>query len=254
MSEISKEVTIYTDGGAEPNPGPGGFGVVLIYGDRRLELSGGFQKTTNNRMEVFAAIKGLQTLKQPCKVKLYSDSKYLVEAMTKGWVLAWERRKWHRHRNKQVVNADLWEILLALCQTHEVYFEWIKGHAGHKENERCDVLSMQFLQMKNLEIDEVYEASQKMKSSKFLPDIPSNDTASLAHRSGKKKVTVEGQSCPKCKTPVVKRTPRRRQPRSGHEYYYEYYLYCPKCKTMYMPEEAKRSFERVSTVLPPSQD
>jgi ribonuclease HI len=156
MSENRKDVTIYADGGAEPNPGPGGYGVILIYGNNRRELVGGFRKTTNNRMEITAAIKGLQALKQSCKVKLYSDSKYVVESMANGWVLAWERNNWHR-RKTPVPNADLWALLLTLCQTHEVHFEWIKGHAGHPENERCDALSMQFLQMKDLAIDEGYE-------------------------------------------------------------------------------------------------
>lgn len=151
------EVTIYTDGGAEPNPGPGGYGVVLIYGPHRKELHGGFARTTNNRMEILAAIKGLEALKTPCKVRLHSDSQYLVNAMTQGWASRWQANGWKRNRHDKAVNPDLWERLLTLCETHEVQFVWVKGHAGHRENERCDVLAGQALQKGNLPPDEGYE-------------------------------------------------------------------------------------------------
>src|SRR5688572_893489 len=134
-------VEIYTDGGCEPNPGPGGYGVVLIHPKKRAEVSGGFQLTTNNRMELYAAIAGLELLKQPCKVVLYSDSQYLIEAMTKGWVEVWKRKKWWHSKTRPVPNRDLWERLVSKCQEHEVEFRWVKGHAGNVENERCDVLA-----------------------------------------------------------------------------------------------------------------
>jgi ribonuclease HI len=180
MSSTLKEVTIYTDGGAEPNPGPGGYGVILVYGSTRKELVGGFRRTTNNRMEITAAIKGLQALKQPCKVTLFSDSKYVVDSMAKGWALAWQRKGWRRHRKAPVLNADLWKTLLSLCQTHEVQFEWIKGHAGHPENERCDVLSMQFLQMKELAIDEGFESAQSATEPPSLIATPPENNTILA--------------------------------------------------------------------------
>ena len=220
--EQVKEVTIFTDGGCEPNPGPGGYGVILIYGNTQKELTGGFSLTTNNRMELFAAIAGLQALKFPCMVKLYSDSRYLVDAMTKGWAQKWRENGWWRNKKAKASNIDLWEKLIALCNKHQVEFEWVKGHAGLCANERCDKLSMASLKQPNLPADEGYEQR------------PEDSSAS--------KITQEGQSCRKCSTPVVKKVPRRKQ-KPARTYYYEYYLYCPNCRTMYMVEEAKRYFE-----------
>ena len=150
-------VTIYTDGGCDPNPGPGGYGVVLLHPKKRAEASGGFRLTTNNRMEMRAAIRGLEMLKRPCKVTVFSDSRYLVDAMRRGWVVRWKKRHWWRTKEARVANVDLWERLLALCETHQVSFVWVKGHAGHKENERCDVLSSAALRHANLPADEGYE-------------------------------------------------------------------------------------------------
>ncbi len=154
-----KRVTIYTDGACIRNPGPGGYGVVLLYGDHRKEFSGGYRLTTNNRMEVTAAIQGLAALKQPCKVELFSDSEYLVNAVEKGWARRWRANGWYRQNKKLAENRDLWEELLNLCDRHQVRFEWIKGHAGHVENERCDQLSLQAAQLPNLPEDEGYEGS-----------------------------------------------------------------------------------------------
>src|SRR3989449_2383184 len=128
-------VEIYTDGGCEPNPGPGGYGVVLVHPRKRAEASGGFRLTTNNRMEIYAAIAGLELLKQPCKVTLYSDSQYLVKAMMEGWVANWKKKDWWRTNTERAVSIDLWKKLLALCETHLVEFVWVKGHTGNKENE-----------------------------------------------------------------------------------------------------------------------
>jgi ribonuclease HI len=224
MSEDLKEVTIYTDGAAEPNPGPGGYGVVLIYGDRRKELSGKFRLTTNNRMEILAAIAGLEALKEPCKVTLHSDSKYLVDAMTQGWASRWRANGWWRSKQDKATNIDLWERLLALCDRHQVEFTWVKGHAGVRDNERCDQLSMQFLGKHDLPADEGYDQKPETESTEHV------------------KITHEGQPCRKCSTPVVKKTPRNK-PKRDQAYYFEYYLYCPNCQTMYMVEEAKRYYE-----------
>src|SRR3954471_8901846 len=121
-------VQIFTDGGCEPNPGPGGYGAVLLHPKKRLEVSGGFRLTTNNRMEIFAAIVGLEMLKQPCKVTLFSDSQYLVDAITKGWAVSWKKKNWWRTRTERVPNSDLWKRLLPLCEKHQVEFHWIRGH------------------------------------------------------------------------------------------------------------------------------
>jgi len=136
-----KKVTIYTDGGCTPNPGPGGYGIVLIFGDQRRELSGGYRNTTNNRMELTAAIRGLQALKEPCDVTLFSDSQYVVNGISKGWARKWKSKVWIKADKRPAENTDLWEDLLKLCDTHTVRFEWIRGHNGHAENECCDRLA-----------------------------------------------------------------------------------------------------------------
>jgi ribonuclease HI len=214
-------VEIYTDGGCEPNPGRGGYGAVLVHPKKRAEVSGGFRETTNNRMEIFAAIAGLELLKQPCKVTLYSDSEYLVNAMTKGWAESWKRKQWWHSKTERVPNRDLWERLLALCDKHQVEFRWVKGHAGHTENERCDQLAMAALRAPNLLIDEGYE--NKPESEGVRPDME------------------EGDPCRKCSTPVVKQKPRSK---ANRDFYYEYYLWCPKCHTTYQVESAKRPTEQ----------
>jgi ribonuclease HI len=155
MNKI-KHVTIYTDGACLGNPGPGGYGVILLYQGNRRELSGGYRKTTNNRMEITAAIVGLEALKEKCSVTLYSDSEYLVKAMSKGWVQRWRTNGWKRNKREQVLNPDLWKRLLQLFEYHDVEFSWVKGHAGSLENIRCDELAMQAAKQPNLPVDEGY--------------------------------------------------------------------------------------------------
>ena len=141
---MQKYVEIYTDGACSGNPGPGGWGVVLRYGSREKELSGGEFNTTNNRMELTAAIKGLSALKEPCAVKLVTDSKYVADGITKGWAESWRKNGWRKADKKPALNPDLWEQLLNLLNEHTVNIEWVKGHAGHPENERCDELAVSF--------------------------------------------------------------------------------------------------------------
>jgi ribonuclease HI len=152
-----KNVKLYTDGACSHNPGPGGYGVVLIYDSHRKELSEGFRLTTNNRMEILAAIAGLEALKEPCHVTLYSDSQYLVNAIEKGWALRWQANGWMRNKKEKAINPDLWERLLELCKTHKVQFEWVRGHAGHPENERCDELATTAARGSHLPADTGYE-------------------------------------------------------------------------------------------------
>lgn len=154
---MNKHVTIYTDGACSGNPGVGGYGTILIYGEHQKELSAGFRRTTNNRMEMMAAIVGLQALKQPCQVSLYSDSKYLVDAMKQGWAKRWKANGWRRNKKEMAKNPDLWNLLLELCDRHQVEFFWVKGHAGHPENERCDRLAVAASQQEELRVDEEYE-------------------------------------------------------------------------------------------------
>ncbi len=138
-----KEVQLYTDGACRGNPGRGGWGAILVYGAYEKELSGGEPMTTNNRMELMAAIFGLEALREPCRVKLYSDSKYLVDAFVEGWVYAWREKGWKRGKD-ELKNPDLWARLYELVKTHEVEFIWVKGHNGHGYNERCDSLATGF--------------------------------------------------------------------------------------------------------------
>lgn len=137
-----KTVTLYTDGACSGNPGPGGWGCILMYGPHKKELSGGEKSTTNNRMELTGVIRGLQALTEPCIVELYSDSKYVIDALQKGWARGWKARGWVKADKKPALNADLWEVLLGLCDTHKVNLHWVKGHASNPYNNRCDELAV----------------------------------------------------------------------------------------------------------------
>lgn len=143
-----KEVEIYTDGACSGNPGPGGYGTILKYGPHEKELSGAYDNTTNNRMELMAVIKGLESLKEPCQVILYSDSKYIVDAMTKGWVTRWRSRGWMRNDKERAKNVDLWERVLQLADRHRVRWVWVKGHADNEFNNRCDRLAVEAIKHK----------------------------------------------------------------------------------------------------------
>ena len=137
-----KKVNIYTDGACSGNPGPGGWGAVLVYRGIEREMSGGEASTTNNRMELTAVIRALSALKEPCEVELCSDSKYVLDALTKGWAVGWRRNGWRKADKKPALNADLWEQLLDLVETHEMTYVWVKGHEGHPYNERCDAMAV----------------------------------------------------------------------------------------------------------------
>lgn len=137
-----KTVEIFSDGACSGNPGAGGYGTILRYGNKEKELSGGEPHTTNNRMELMGVITGLSALKEPCKVILTTDSKYVVDSVTKGWVYSWQKKGWKKADGKPALNVDLWERLLPLLEIHDVTFNWVKGHDGHPENERCDRLAV----------------------------------------------------------------------------------------------------------------
>ncbi|TYO94975.1 ribonuclease HI [Desulfallas thermosapovorans] len=150
-----KEVEIYTDGACSGNPGPGGYGTILKYGVHEKELFGAYDNTTNNRMELMAIIKGLESLKEPCRVTVYSDSKYVVDAMTKGWVTKWQAKGWMRNDKERAKNVDLWQRLLQLAACHQLHWVWVKGHADNPYNNRCDRLAV-----------------NAIKSCPLLPDNP----------------------------------------------------------------------------------
>jgi ribonuclease HI len=216
-------VEIYTDGGCEPNPGPGGYGAVLLHPKKRHEVSAGFRLTTNNRMEIYAAIAGLQLLNRPCKVTLYTDSQYLADSMMKGWVAKWKKNDWWQTNQKRAENIDLWEKLLPLCEMHQVEFSWVRGHTGVLENERCDQLAMAALRGANPPPDEGYE--NKPESEGRRPDLQ------------------VGDPCRKCGTSLIRKTSQKK-PKG--DFYYEFYLLCPNptCRTTYTVEGAKRAVQQ----------
>ena len=137
-----KKIEMFTDGACSGNPGPGGWGTILRYGSAEKEISGGAHETTNNRMEMIAVISGLKALKEPCEVDLYTDSKYVCDSVTKGWVYSWKNNNWRKADKKPALNVDLWEEMLILLEKHNVTFHWLKGHNGHPENERCDKMAV----------------------------------------------------------------------------------------------------------------
>ncbi|HET6510744.1 MAG TPA: ribonuclease HI [Candidatus Kapabacteria bacterium] len=154
MSSSRPNVIIYTDGACSGNPGPGGYGAVMLAQDgKRLELSHGYKNTTNNRMELLAVIAALEALKRPCNVTLYSDSQYVVKAIEEGWLRGWQAKGWKKADKKPVLNQDLWKRLIPMLAKHTVKFVWTKGHAGNVENERCDVLAVTASQQPDLEPD-----------------------------------------------------------------------------------------------------
>lgn len=169
MSAVSvsgmKQIIIYTDGGARGNPGPGGFGAVLLFGKHRKELNGAYQHTTNNRMELLAAISTLELLNEACEVTLHSDSKYLIDAMTKGWLRGWKSRGWVKSDRKPVLNRDLWQRLEKAAAGHSIKWNWVKGHAGNELNERCDELVHEAIDTGNLQVDQGYLDSQSDKET-----------------------------------------------------------------------------------------
>ena len=231
-----RHVTIYTDGGCSGNPGPGGYGAVLLSGRHRRELSGGYRLTTNNRMEMLAAIMALETLKSPCDVMLYSDSTYLVSSIQQGSVTRWRQNGWRRKSgrdNVPVKNPDLWQRLLKAAEKHEVTFEWVKGHADVEENECCDRLAVAAAGAKPTDRDVAFEQEH--------PDLLAQATATTRARSPGRKLKVKqaGQPCPKCGTPVEKRRPKQ-GPKPGQSFYYAYFFACPGCRSNYMVEEGKR--------------
>ena len=152
-----KEVTLYTDGGCLGNPGPGGYCAILGHDGHEKEIYGGFARTTNNRMELLACIEVLEALKYPCRVRLYSDSRYVVDGIQKGWAAKWRKNGWRRNKTEPAENVDLWSQLLDLCDRHDIEWHWVKGHAGIDGNERCDRVAKAAAEMPDLPRDVNYE-------------------------------------------------------------------------------------------------
>lgn len=237
------EIDLYSDGGAEPNPGKGGFGVIMSYKGVKKEFSQGFRLTTNNRMELMGVIHGLERLKTKSVVNVYCDSRYVVDGITKGWAEKWRKNKWFRTKTEKASNYDLWERLLILISNHQdVKFNWIRGHIGHPENERCDELANIALNGETLVEDLGFEEALYNETGlEFNPAMPHPTTAgNFQSRKTTVKITAQGDACRKCGSGVIRRPSKKRELKPGQTYYFEYYFICPKCKTVYMVEEAKR--------------
>jgi len=258
-------IEIFTDGASTGNPGPGGWAAIIRADGRTLELSGGFRLTTNNRMELYAAIVALEMVDTsyaaPALVRLYSDSRYLVEGITRGWAEQWRAKGWRQTKNRPTPNADLWSRLLLAAARHDVSWEWVRGHAGHPENERADQLATQAAGQRILPADAGYESgggpsasspSTGSGSERGQPGLFEVGTSrqqaaevdeplagSVTAVNGRGKVTRAGQPCRKCGAAVVKQVPSRKV-KPGQAHYYAWYLICPNCKTIYLVDEAKR--------------
>jgi ribonuclease HI len=235
------EINLYSDGGAEPNPGKGVFGVVMEYKGKKKEFCQGYEMSTNNRMELMGVIFGLERLKTKSIVNVFTDSRYVIDGIEKGWAERWKSKKWYRNGSEKAINFDLWDKLLTLISTQEkVKFNWIKGHAGHVENERCDQLANFALNGANLLVDTGYLESLLGKENK----AENNQVGSR-----KIKVNAEGDVCRKCGSQVVKKVTKDKKQKPGKSYYFEYILLCPGCKTMYLVEDAKRDIVKNENTL-----
>lgn len=227
------DIELYSDGGAEPNPGKGGFGVILSYKGKQKEFFQGYELTTNNRMELMGVIFGLERLKTKSNVQVFTDSKYVIDGITKGWAEKWKKNGWMRSKNDPAVNSDLWDKLLNVMSKHNVEFNWVKGHSGHTENDRCDALANEGINSKKLIEDAGYEP----KETDNQQSPPTNKSYP---KKGKVKIENEGDECRKCGDLVIKKTPKKKKIKPNQSYYFEYYLSCPSCKTMYFTEDGKR--------------
>lgn len=232
------DIELYSDGGADPNPGKGGFGIILSYKGHKKEFFRGYKLTTNNRMELMGVIFGLEQLKTKSNVQIYTDSKYVINGITKGWAEKWKSNGWLRNKSDKAINSDLWDRLLNIVAKHSVEFNWVKGHSGHPENERCDTLASMGINSDELEEDFGYEPSDHVEVRKTKPNI------TYSHRS-KIKIEKEGDNCRKCGVPVIKKVRKKRKKiKPKQTYFYEYVLLCPTCKTMYLTDDAKREIDR----------
>lgn len=226
-------IELYSDGGAEPNPGKGGFGVILSYKGKKKEFFKGYKLTTNNRMELMGVIFGLEQLKTKSNVQVFTDSKYVIDGITKGWAKKWKENDWKRKKDVKAINSDLWDRLLNAISEHSVEFNWVKGHSGHIENEMCDQLASKGIHISEPLDDLGYEPKSDAENEQI--NIKTN------YGNHKKvKITKVGDECRKCGEHVIKKVPKKRKIKKNQSFYLEYYLFCPSCKTIYATEDGKR--------------
>lgn len=231
-------IELHSDGGAEPNPGKSGFGVILGYKGKQKEFYRGYELSTNNRMELMGVIFGLEQLKTKSNVQVFTDSQYVIDGITKGWAAKWKSNGWQRTKKQKAVNSDLWDRLLNAIAEHNVEFNWIKGHAGHTENERCDTLANMGINSKEVLEDIGYEPKENDTTEGTRAHVYSN-------KKNNTKIEKEGDNCRKCGDSVVKKNRKENKKIKPHQtYYFEYVLWCPSCKTMYMTEDAKREVNK----------
>lgn len=261
-----KQIVIHTDGGAVPNPGPAGYAAVLRFGEHCKEISGGFARSTNNRMELMAVIAALESLKEACRVTVYSDSKYVINSFESRAIFRWRECGWRMKPNstKPVPNADLWERLLTVYERHAVQFVWVKGHSGVLDNELCDALALAACRRQNMPVDPGYveeeprhlivkpTAATLVKHEAHLKQDSATQPPPAAH--SKAKMVEAGQPCRSCQTPVVRRTPKRSKQQAKGKYWYAWYLYCPGCKTNYHVEAAREVVQRKPATPPAPTD
>lgn len=233
-------IEIFTDGSSSGNPGPGGWAAVVRKGGKTYEISGGYRRTTNNRMELMAVICALETVQGAAAVDVYSDSSYLVNSINKGWVQKWQKKGWVRTGNQPVPNSDLWKRLLNFLKEGTTHFHWVEGHSGHPENERADRLAVQAGSRGSLPVDEGYESLSKQpeqpdffSTAQSVPSKPVRPTGLSSNN------LADGKLCRKCGASLVKKIPAAKR-RPQQKYYYVYYYSCPKCGTHYFTEEARR--------------
>ncbi len=186
-------------------------------------------------MELMGVIFGLERLKTESNVQVFTDSKYVIDGITKGWAEKWKKNEWKRNKNSPAINSDLWDRLLNAISKHNVEFNWVKGHAGHRENERCDTLANIGLNSEELIEDVGYEPKEIYN----IQNSPANKSFTKTKKS-KIKIENVGDECRKCGELVIKKTPKKKKIKPDQSYYFEYYLFCPSCKTMYMTEDGKR--------------
>lgn len=236
------DIELFSDGGAEPNPGKGGFGVILSYKGKRKEFFQGYKLTTNNRMELMGVIFGLEQLKTKSNVQVFTDSRYVIDGITKGWAEKWKKNGWKRKKNNPAINSDLWDRLLNAIAEHNVELNWVKGHSGHLENECCDALANKGINSKELIVDVGYEPKE-------IDNDQSSSTNKTYSKQSKIKIEKVGDECRKCGEPVIKKIPKKKKIKPNQSYYFEYYLFCPSCNTMYMTEDGKREITNQSELF-----
>ena len=237
---ILKEVDIYSDGGARPNPGPWGYWIIMSYKWNRKEFYKWYKITTNNRMELTGVITGLENLKTRSRVNIYTDSQYTINGIEKWWAKKWQANNWMRTSSQKATNHDLWKRLLILVDKHEVSFNWVKWHNGHEENERCDELATLAIETLDLVEDKGFDWEEKQIKLDLKVETKQDLIKKVLNKNVDKtiRITAEWQACRKCWTKVIKAIPKKKNIKNK-SFYYKYYLTCPGCSTNYFMEEAK---------------